>query len=199
MVDLSRKMDVETVISFSEDLVVCLKDRKDINNLTQCLEHDKALQSSCTADFNEVQFWLEDYRNKLAACKQKTEEAKSETAEDAEIDSLQKELENNLQWEQLLREEISSLVNEISDLEQQRVSIDEQKKNLKKLEKQELQAQRLLSMYASVTNIVPELDNPSVSGHIVEKMKEVVHKFEFDSTKLSAFDACNNLWDMIDK
>lgn len=163
------------------------------------MEHDKALQSSCAADFNQVQFWLEDYRNKLAACKQKTEEAKSETAEDAEIDSLQKELENNLQWEQLLREEISSLVNEISDLEQQRVSIEEQKKNLKKLEKQELQAQRLLSMYASVTNIVPELDNPSVSGHIVEKMKEVVHKFEFDSTKLSAFDACNNLWDMIDK
>lgn len=199
MGDLSRKMDVETVISFSEDLVVCLKDRKDINNLTQCLEHYKALQSSCAADFNEVHFLLEDYGNKLAACKQKTEEAKSETAKDAEIDSLQKELENNLQWEQLLKEEISSLVNEISDLEQQRVSVEEQKKNLKKLERQELQAQRLLSMYASVTNIVPELDNPSVSGHIVEKMKEVVHKFEFDSTKLSAFDACNSLWDMIDK
>ncbi|KAJ6865360.1 hypothetical protein NC651_035821 [Populus alba x Populus x berolinensis] len=55
--------------------------------------------------------------------------------------------------------------NEISDLECQRVSFEERKRNMKKNEKDELRAQRMLSMYASVTNIIPDLDDHSkISG-----------------------------------
>jgi len=46
-----------------------------------------------------------DYEKKVDACKQKIEEARSETAADAELDLLQRELEEELEKERLLKEE----------------------------------------------------------------------------------------------
>lgn len=46
-----------------------------------------------------------DYQNKVDACKQKIEEARSETAADADLDLLQRELEEELEKEHLLKEE----------------------------------------------------------------------------------------------
>ncbi|RVW76476.1 hypothetical protein CK203_053333 [Vitis vinifera] len=55
MGDFSQSVDVEKLISYSDDLVECLRGKRDIDSLTQCLEHSSALQSSCDADFGEVQ------------------------------------------------------------------------------------------------------------------------------------------------
>ncbi|KAL3650659.1 hypothetical protein CASFOL_007062 [Castilleja foliolosa] len=55
-----------------------------------------------------------------------------------------------------------------------------------------------LSMYASVTNIIPYLDDSSkISGHIVTRDKKVVKKFEFDPSEVTSFDTCNDIWKMI--
>uniref|UniRef100_A0A5B7AEA9 Plectin-like n=1 Tax=Davidia involucrata TaxID=16924 RepID=A0A5B7AEA9_DAVIN len=198
MGDLSRKIDGEKLISFSDDLVEFLKNEKDINNLTQCLDQSKALQSQCDADYSDVLNLLQDYQTNIDACKQKANEAKSEAAGDAEIAFLQKELEEELQRERLLREELRVITDEINGLEHQRVSVEERRQILKKLEQEELRAQRKLSMYASVTNIIPNLDDQSkISGHIVERDKKVVEKFEFYPEKETAFDACNSIWKMI--
>ncbi|KAJ4962564.1 hypothetical protein NE237_022503 [Protea cynaroides] len=86
----------------------------------------------------------------------------------------------------------------MSYLEQQRASIEERKQILKKTEKEELRAQRELSMYASVTKIIPDLaDQIQVCGHIVDRDKKMVEKFEFDPTKASSLEICNGLWKMI--
>jgi len=53
-----------------------------------------------------------DYEKKVDACKQKIEEARSETVADADLDLLQRELEKELEKERLLKEEfryVSSL------------------------------------------------------------------------------------------
>lgn len=55
MADMSRNVDVEKLISYSDDLVECLRSKRDVDSLTQCLEHSAALQSSCDSDFSEVQ------------------------------------------------------------------------------------------------------------------------------------------------
>ncbi|CAK9319849.1 unnamed protein product [Citrullus colocynthis] len=69
---------------------------------------------------------------------------------------------------------------------------------MKKLEQQGIWAQRKLSMYASVTDIIPNMDDQSkISGHIVDRNKRVVQEFEFDPTKMSSFDICNGIWNMI--
>ncbi|XP_052209273.1 kinetochore protein SPC24 homolog, partial [Diospyros lotus] len=186
----------------------------------------------------------------------KAEEAKSEIAADAEMDVLQDELEEELQRERLLREDIflniinTEIINEISVLERQRVSVEEERQTLKKLEQDELRAHNLvsilsvcigyiysikyilkssfgldgwnslktiifhpriqeisnflmscimnLSMYASVTKIIPNLDDHSkISGHTVERDKKVVEKFEFNPEDATAFDTCNSIWKMI--
>lgn len=200
MGDFSQSVDVEKLISYSDDLVECLRGKRDIDSLTQCLEHSSALQSSCDADFGEVQSLVQEYQKKIDACKQKTDEAKSDAATDAEINFLEKELEGELQREQMLREELRTIIYEINDLEHQRVSVEERNQIVMKLKQDDQRAESKLSMYASVTNIIPSLDDElKISGHIVERNKKVVEKFEFDPAKLSVFDTCNRIWKMIDK
>ncbi|KZV17148.1 hypothetical protein F511_29455 [Dorcoceras hygrometricum] len=150
MEDTSRKMDMEELMKYCNNLIDFLKDDKDIIGLQHFLRHSKALQSQCDDDFNEV----------LSS--------------------------------------IEVTVNGIDDLELQRASVEEQRQTLKKSEQAELRAEMKLSMHASVTNVIPNLDDLSkISGHIVVKDKKIVDNFEFDPAKHSSFDTCNDIWKMI--
>ncbi|XP_060674556.1 kinetochore protein SPC24 homolog [Ziziphus jujuba] len=198
MGDLSRKIDMEKLISYGDDLVAVLKDKRDINNLTQCLENAESLRASSNADLEEVQSLLQDYEKRIDACKQKTETAKSEVIADEELDRLQQELEDELEKESLLLKELRVVADEINDLERKRISVQQRKQIMKKLGQDEFRAQRKLSMYASVTNIIPDLDDQSkISGHIVDRDKKLVQKFEFDASQMTTFDACDSIWKMI--
>ncbi|KAJ7961183.1 plectin-like [Quillaja saponaria] len=216
MGDFTRNIDVEKLISYSDELVQVLKDKRDVNSITQLLEHSKTLGSSCNANLNEniqgslcilvslsgaismLKFddiFYPGYQKKIDECKQKEEEAKSEVAADAELDHLRKELEK----ERLVKDELRVINNEINDLERKRVSIQERKQSLKKLEEDKLKAQRMLSLYASVTTTIPDLDDQSkISGYNVDRDKRVVDKFEFNPTKMTALNACNGIWKMKD-
>lgn len=122
----------------------------------------------------------------------------AEVASDAEIHLLQKELDEEIQRETLLQEELRSITNEIKDLEDQRSVIEERRQVLKKLKQEELKAQMKLTMYASVTTIIPDLNDQSkiISGQMVDKEK-VVEKFELNTLEMSDFDTCNTIWKMI--
>ncbi|KAK1426940.1 hypothetical protein QVD17_15621 [Tagetes erecta] len=104
--DISRKNDVEKLISYSDDLVHLLNDQKDIIYLNQCLQQSDALRSRCRSDHAQLHTSLQDYHKKIDACKQKTEAAKAEGASDAEIHLLQKELDEEVQTEAFLREDL---------------------------------------------------------------------------------------------
>uniref|UniRef100_A0A7N0VMM9 Uncharacterized protein n=1 Tax=Kalanchoe fedtschenkoi TaxID=63787 RepID=A0A7N0VMM9_KALFE len=57
----------------------------------------------------------------------------------------------------------------------------------------------MLSFYASVTNIIPDLDDKSkISGHIVDRDTKAVQNFELNPAKQTSFDLCNTLWKTID-
>ncbi|KAL9425935.1 hypothetical protein AB3S75_032830 [Citrus x aurantiifolia] len=190
MGESSRKIDVDKLISYSDDLVEVLKDRRDIDSLTRCLSQSESLESSCDADFSETLNAIRDYQERIDACKQKTERAKSDIAGEAEVDHLQIELEEELKKE--------LIANEINDLERERVAIEEQKQTLKKFKQDELKAEMKLSMYASVTNIIPNLDDQSkIAGYIVDRDKKVIDKFEYDPAKMAASDICHNIWKAI--
>ncbi|PSS32709.1 Myosin-2 like [Actinidia chinensis var. chinensis] len=200
MGDSSRKSVLEEVIAYSDDIIEYLKDQKDANILTQHLEHSKVLQSQCLADSNDVRSLLQDYERKIDMSKKKADEARSEVASNAEMSLLEKELEEELQRERLLREELRFITDEISDLERQRVSVEERRQILKQLGQDELRAQMKLSMYASVTNVIPNLDDHAkVSGHIVQRDKRLDEMFEFDPTKTTVFDTCNSIWKTVGK
>ncbi|MCD7456632.1 hypothetical protein HAX54_032413 [Datura stramonium] len=90
------------------------------------------------------------------------------------------------------------ITDEINDLDHQRASIEEQIILLKKLEKDKLRSEMKLSLYASVTSIIPGLDDQStISGHIVDTDKKVVENLELDPSNQTAFDTCNIVWKMI--
>lgn len=198
MAEMLRKTDVKQLILYSDDLVGCLKNERDVNYLKHCVEQSNALRSHCHSDYVHARSNLEDLQKKINLGKQKTDAAKAEVAADTEINFLQKELEEELQKESLLKEELRGVTNEINDLERQRISIEERRQVLKKLELEEMRAQMKLSMYASVTNIIPNLDDESkISGHIVDKEKKVVEKFEFDPLMMTNFDTCSSIWKVI--
>ncbi|KAH7845697.1 hypothetical protein Vadar_005014 [Vaccinium darrowii] len=169
MGDLTGKFDVEKLVVYSDDLVHCLKDGNDVNYLTQHSEQSKVFQSHCDADYNGVLNLLQDYQKKINLCKKRADASKSEAVADAEMDLLQKE-----------------------------DSVDERRQLLKKLEQEEQRTQMKLSMYASVSSIIPNLDDHSkTSGHIVQRDKKVVKMFEFDPLKATAFDNCDSIWKML--
>ncbi|KAL2901996.1 Kinetochore protein SPC24-like protein [Bienertia sinuspersici] len=110
------------------------------------------------------------------------------------------------------------IVDKINELDHQRVSLEEQSQSLKKIEEEQEKEQRKLSFYASVTKIIPNLENRSkIAGQyatlclvilhycytltcypdIVERDKKAVENFEFDPSQEDAFDICNNTWKMI--
>ncbi|KAI3680541.1 hypothetical protein L6452_35313 [Arctium lappa] len=140
MAEISRKFDVEKLISYSDDLVKLLKDEKDINDLNHCVEKSDALRSRCRSDHAGVQSSLE------------------------------------------------AITNQIKDLEEQRSSIEERRQVLKKLKQDEAKAQMTLSMYASVTRIIPDLNDKSkISGRILCRVCLL------DSNLPSSFCICNSL------
>ncbi|KAG9155905.1 hypothetical protein Leryth_004148 [Lithospermum erythrorhizon] len=193
------QLDINQLLACSSDLVELLSDKKDIISLKHHLDQSFVLSSQCHADFQHAKCALQDYQKKIDMCKQKIAEAKYEEATDAELDLLQKELDDELKREGLLRDELRATTNVIDNLESQRVSIEERWLTLKKLEKADKRAEMKLSMYASVTRIIPNLEDKSIiSGHIVEKNKKVVEKFEFESSKMTDYNTCNNIWKMID-
>ncbi|CAO2820147.1 unnamed protein product [Amaranthus hypochondriacus] len=90
------------------------------------------------------------------------------------------------------------IVDKINDLDNQQLSIEEHNQRLKKLKADLEKDEKILSFYASVTNILPGEENQSkISGYIVEHNKKPVEKFEFDLQQESSFDICNKTWKMI--
>ncbi|KAL1816959.1 hypothetical protein ACET3Z_019533 [Daucus carota] len=199
MGDAARNFEMKNLIPYSDDLINLLKSERDSANLSKFLEQFNVLVSQSDADFKGVESSIIDYQNKLDSCNQKIDAAKSEVASDSELDMLQKELEEELERERLLKDELRLITLDINDLEHQRVSIEERRENLRKLDKRDSRAQMKLSMYASVTNIIPKLDEQqsAISGHIVEREKKVVQNFEIDPLKMSPYDTCNHIWKMI--
>ncbi|XVF08325.1 hypothetical protein REPUB_Repub06bG0216800 [Reevesia pubescens] len=102
----STMIDMEKLISYSDDLAEVLKDKRDVNNLTQCFQHLNDLQSHCDSDSKDVHRLLHEFEEKIEACKKKTELTKSEVADEAEMEYLQQELKEELEKERLLKEEL---------------------------------------------------------------------------------------------
>lgn len=189
--------ELTTLISWSDDLVQLLKDGEDVSVLEETSEHSHSLQSQCGADLNDIQRSIEDCEKKVAECKHKTMEAKSEASTEAKIDSLQKEIEDKLQRENILREELRVFSDEINGLKCERNSIEDRRKCLKQLERNDSTDEMKLSLLASVTNVIPCLDDQSkTSGYIVHGDK-LLDIFCFDPTEMSELELCNSIWKTI--
>ncbi|RZC91811.1 hypothetical protein C5167_004062 [Papaver somniferum] len=59
MGETAKKIGVSGLISYCDDLVRVLQNKKDINNLMLCTDNVELFQSSCDGDFSEVQTSLE--------------------------------------------------------------------------------------------------------------------------------------------
>ncbi|WVZ12551.1 hypothetical protein V8G54_017081 [Vigna mungo] len=151
MAEPPRNMTVEKLISYTDDLVKVLVEPRDLNNLSYCHQQNLSLSSSSHSHHEDVRSSLQDCEKKVDACKQRIEKVRSETVTDAELDLLQRELEEELEKERLLKEEFryvsscasTAIGDEFNDLEQQWISVQEQKKTLQKIEKTKLRAHKL--------------------------------------------------------
>lgn len=68
MTEISRKLDVEKLISYSDDLVQFLKNEKDINDLKHSVEKSDTLRHRCRSDYAAVQSTLEGNTSLFTIC-----------------------------------------------------------------------------------------------------------------------------------
>ncbi|KAI3884959.1 hypothetical protein MKW98_002351, partial [Papaver atlanticum] len=61
MGETAKIIGVSGLISYCDDLVRVLQNKKDINNLMQYTDNVELFQSSCDGDFSEVQNSLEAF------------------------------------------------------------------------------------------------------------------------------------------
>ncbi|KAH0891975.1 hypothetical protein HID58_054404, partial [Brassica napus] len=138
--EMRESSDIKDLISYGDDLINLPNSKNGFGVVSQSFDHSKALHFTCDEDFNQIQESIKDCKKKLEACKKKTEEAYSdESAGDDDIEHL------NAQW----------------------TSVDEKRQSLKSKDRDDLRAEKKLSMYACVTKVIPEagVNDPSkISG-----------------------------------
>ncbi|KAL9278103.1 hypothetical protein AtEden1_Chr5g0083391 [Arabidopsis thaliana] len=188
MRDQSRNF--EMVISWGDELIHVLDDRKGFDVLVQTLEQLRAIQFSCDEDFKEIHESLQDLQKKLDVCKEKTDEANSEIADEEDFERLHKELDEELELECKLQEEL-----------RYEAFFKEHRLAIKRNKRDQLRTEKKLSMYASVTRVIPNIDDSlKTSGYMVDRDKRLMDKFEFDSNKsTSVYETCNGIWNIINR
>ncbi|KAL5216038.1 hypothetical protein ABZP36_007439 [Zizania latifolia] len=195
--EAGRRVDVANLLSLGDDLVGVLRESKDGAALAQASAGGRMLQSACRSESGDLEVQLKEYQEKIKSCKEKIEKAKSETISDDKLNTLQKEMEEKLQEEQVLRQDLREVRDELDNLDRERASIEQRKDAVKKKEKDMMKAQNMLSMCVSVTNIMPNFeDQDKISGYIVDKNMKKLERFEFDK-KMSPVDICNKLWEKV--
>ncbi|XP_013724052.2 kinetochore protein SPC24 homolog [Brassica napus] len=201
MGNLSESFDIEDLMSYGDDLISLLNAKNGFEVVSQSFEDLKALRFVCDEDFNQTQRSIQDCKMKLVACKKKTEEAYSDVScGDDDVERLQKELDEEMEIECKLKDELRVVAEELKDLNAQWMSVDEQRQSVKRKERDDLRAEKMLSMYASVTKVIPEVEDPSkISGYMVDREKKVIEKFQFETNKMTAYETCNSIWSIINK
>ncbi|KAG5405589.1 hypothetical protein IGI04_011708 [Brassica rapa subsp. trilocularis] len=163
---MGESFDIQNLISFGDDLISLLNSKNGFDVVSQSFDHSEALHFACDEDFNQIQESIKD-------CKKKTEEAYSdESARD---------------------DEIELVADELKDLKAQWASTDEKRQSLKRKERDDLRAEKKLSMYACVTKVIPEADvnDPfKISAYMVDREKRV-EKFQLETNEMSAYESCN--------
>ncbi|XP_078429546.1 plectin-like protein [Wolffia australiana] len=198
MTGAAERINVEKAISLADDLIGVIKMERESDGLMQCLEGIETLRSSWEAEFCEVQSSIEGCRKRIKECEQQIDEAKRETVPDEQLNRLQDELKEDLQNENLLLNELREIRSMIDELENKRISIEKQRADKKRKEKDESKMLNTLYMCTQVTRIIPDLDNKTgISGYIVDSENKKFEKFRFESSAAS-FETCNSLWKMLD-
>ncbi|KXG26395.1 hypothetical protein SORBI_3006G094100 [Sorghum bicolor] len=187
-----ESQEVERLLSYADDLVGVLRVSTDRDINARVGAGVRRLLSACRSEADDLELKIKEYQEKIDFCKEKTDKAKVETIADDELNALESKMEENLQEEKQLL-----LLDELDDLDHQRVSIKERTDAVKKKKKDTQKAKRLLSMCMSVTNVVPNLeDQDKVSGKIIDQNSRRMEKFEFENTK-PPVEICDELWKKI--
>ncbi|KAL0716936.1 hypothetical protein Bca4012_066258 [Brassica carinata] len=199
---MGENFDIQDLIFYGDDLINLLNSKNGFDVVSQSFDHSKALHLACDEDFNQTQESIKDCKKKLEACEKKTEEVYSdESAGDDEIKRLQKELDEDMELERTLNDELRVVADELKDLNAQWTSVDEKRQSLKRKEREDLRAEKKLSMYACVTKVIPEADvnDPfKISGYLVDREKRI-EKFQLKTNKMTAYESCNSIWSIINK
>ncbi|XP_013650954.1 kinetochore protein SPC24 homolog, partial [Brassica napus] len=194
--------DIQNLISFGDDLINLLNSKNGFDVVSQSFDHSEALHFACDEDLNRIQESIKDCKKKLEAYKKKADEAYSDvSARDDEIERLQRELDEDMELERKINAERRVVADELKDLKAQWASIDEKRQSLKRKERDDLRAEKKLSMYACVTKVIPEADvnDPfKISGYMVDREKRV-EKFQLETNKMTAHESCNSMWSIINK
>ncbi|XP_057855327.2 kinetochore protein SPC24 homolog isoform X1 [Cryptomeria japonica] len=197
--DAVQSLDIEGILSLADDLCQVLDTATDFSVLAEVQQEISGLKSVVEEDSSEVQTILKDIQGKVLVHERKVEVAEKEAVADEKLQALRTELEKEQQYEHQYMHELRVIEDEMDRLELERSRIESRKEAVNKAKKEEIRAQNELSLYASISRIIPDLSAADkYMGHIVDREKQKIEKFEFDRTKMSSVEICNRLWEIVD-
>ncbi|KAJ3679551.1 hypothetical protein LUZ60_017562 [Juncus effusus] len=194
MSNQEKIVNFNNFLSLSDELIGVLDYKKDGEKLTQSSDSSESIFSSFFSSYSDVRSQAEDYENKITALKREIEKVKGETIPDSELLKIQNELEQKKKEEISLLEELRCVCGKLDEVEIERASLEERKIKLKEREENIVTARNVLSMSASATQILADLnDQQNISGSIVDKKKKRVETFKFQKSDNSV-KICNKIW-----
>jgi len=194
-----QNINTDEVLSLTDDLIRVIDSAKDGTALTETQEEVSRFQSAVDEDWSQVQILLKEIQENVLACERKVKAAEEEGVDDEKLEAVRRELKEELQNEQILNRELRKIEDEMNRLEVQRVNIENHKKVLKDAITEDIRARSTISLYASITKIIPDLNEKErVKGYIVDRDRSKMERFEFDQTTMSNAEICNRLWNMGD-
>ncbi|KAJ7519598.1 hypothetical protein O6H91_20G045500 [Diphasiastrum complanatum] len=191
---LTRFRDTCIVARELRDLYAHASDANKISDLLLQLQHN---MDSLLQDRARVQALILELREEVHLAEQRLEKEEAGATLNEEISMLKTNLTKLRDQSEELEEVARDIEEQLNARKEQQVQYHTQMETLKKSQALLQRAHNELALYAQVTKVIPDLDEPhSISGSIVDQKGRSITSFELDPKRMSAYEVCQTLWDM---
>lgn len=188
--------EAEEVIGVMESLSTVINTDDEFHAIQQIAQNLRSLVNMCQINQKEVQDCVQGLREKVKAKEQRILNAQKSNLKDEELEALRNNLAQARIEEEKARATARSLEEHLDGLAEQLQSVEAQKQTLVSLAAEEVQLKNELSLFSTISSIIPDLSQTQVfAGTLLDK--EDVKEFTLDSSDMSAFQQSKTIWDMI--
>ncbi|XP_073389590.1 kinetochore protein SPC24 homolog [Physcomitrium patens] len=188
--------EAEEVIGVMKSLSSIVNTDEDFNTIQQVVQNLESLVNNCLLQQKQVQSCIQGLREKVKAKEQRILNAQKLNLKDEELEELRNNLAEARIEEEKARATARSMEEHLDGLAEQLQSVEAQKQTLAALASEETQLKNELSLFSTISGIIPDLAKANVfAGTLLDN--EDVREFTLDYSDMSPYQQSKTIWDMI--
>lgn len=188
--------EAEEVIAVVESLSALINTDGEYHAVQQIAQTLRSLVDMCHVNQREIQECVQGLQEKVKAKEERILNAQKSNLKDEELEEVKSNLAQARIEEEKARATARSMEEHLDGLAEQLQSVEAQKQTLMSLAAEEVQLTNELSLFSTISSIIPDLSQTHVfAGTLLDK--DDVEEFILDCSKMSAFQQSKTVWDMI--